>query len=57
MKAAACCQMSFKLIQLHASNNSDCPPAFWSQVDMMDDEELLELVELETREMTGAQYT
>ena len=24
---------------------------------MMDDEELLELVELETREMTGAQYT
>ncbi|CAL1167825.1 unnamed protein product [Cladocopium goreaui] len=30
---------------------------FMNKVDMMDDEELLELVELETREMTGAQYT
>ena len=58
--------MSFKLMQLHASNTPDCPPscllillskAFCFQVDMMDDEELLELVELETREMTGAQYT
>ena len=31
--------------------------AFCSQVDMMDDEELLELVELETREMFAAQNT
>lgn len=26
----------------------------WLEVDMMDDEELLELVELETREMSGS---
>ena len=65
-KTAACCQTSLKLVQLHRSNNSDCPTscllillskARCFQVDMMDDEELLELVELETREMTGAQYT
>ena len=63
---AACCQTSLKLVQLHRSNNFDCPTscllillskARCFQVDMMDDEELLELVELETREMTGAQYT
>ena len=29
------------------------PAARGAQVDMMDDEELLELVELETREMSG----
>ena len=28
----------------------------WNQVDMMDDEELLELVELETREMSWTQF-
>ena len=63
---AACCQTSLKLVQLHRSNNFDCPTSCLLillskkrcfQVDMMDDEELLELVELETREMTGAQCT
>ena len=55
----SCTEATVPTVQLHA---------FWIllillskarcfQVDMMDDEELLELVELETREMTGAQYT
>ena len=64
---AACCQTSLTLVQL--AQQATIPTvrpscllillskSFCFQVDMMDDEELLELVELETREMTGAQYT